>query len=58
MIYEVDMLVSQGIGLLLVVPSVPLYCLQCAVIVANWEPNFNSSFYKLFLVSALNVSFL
>ena len=41
--------------MLISVPSAALYLVECLVIVRNWK-QFNSSFYKLFLLSACNVS--
>jgi hypothetical protein len=43
------------LSLLLDLPSVFLYMVECIVVIAGCREHFNSCFYKLFLASALNV---
>ena len=47
--------VCHGFSLLMALPSVALYVLECAIIVADWRAHFNTTFYRFFLASALNV---
>nr|CAD2177524.1 unnamed protein product [Meloidogyne enterolobii] len=53
----VDIYIGQTIGAIISVPSVLLYLIECWTIVRNWK-QFNSSFYKLFLLSAFNNIFM
>ena len=47
--------VCHGFSLLMALPSVALYVLECAIVVADWRAHFNTTFYRFFLASALNV---
>jgi hypothetical protein len=51
-----DLIVGQIIGLALALPSFPLYIIQCAIVIGNRKSNnFNTIFYKFFLLEAFNV---
>jgi ABC-type proline/glycine betaine transport system permease subunit len=56
MALDLDAVVAEFFSIILALPSVALYLLQCAVIIRHWKKDFNGSFFKLFLVSALNVN--
>ena len=54
---SLELYLVNGVSLLISLPSVALYLLECAVIVGGWKSTFNSPFYKLFLANAFNVIF-
>lgn len=54
---SLELYLVNGISLLISLPSVALYVLECVVIIGGWKSGFNSPFYKLFLANAFNVIF-
>jgi hypothetical protein len=51
-----DLIVGQIIGLALALPSFMLHIIQCAIVIGNRKSNnFNTIFYKFFLLEAFNV---
>ncbi|KAF7635235.1 Serpentine receptor class gamma [Meloidogyne graminicola] len=56
-ISSLDIYISQSIGAIISIPSVILYLIECLIIIKNFK-QFNSSFYKLFLLSAFNNIFM